>query len=447
MTLNQRQIGYTASLRALERSPEPVVVNEFLWWWFDNEWHPTSLMKDVVERWLGRSSTTDQIIERQQYLAEELVGLFRRMRCAAIQPFVYLSNNRGPTAHWFEGPIADLKPKPILQALKNAFAPFGVSLELWDRHYVAGQTIALPVHVFNDYQQEMRGTLEVVVKGEQGETNSTSAEEVSVPSGKRTIVRKNLSLPTDAGCYTLQASVSPISLPQPATSTRKIYVFESGLHPVSSARQLFLSDPSEEVESFVKEGKIPYTSFGSSELSPSGLFFVNTFGIEQREYIGRLGEITEFLNGGGVLIVQEPEFRTVEPKELRVSQNLTLRVERRIDVDKGGYDSYVFPEDPAHPLWQGLRSEHFQWFNGAPGGEIVSEYSITPSLPFVPLASCGLGLRIPAVMAIYHGKGMVIVSRIQVRGRLLPSASSQLDHFSRRPDPVAQRYLFNLIAL
>jgi len=32
---------------------------------------------------------------------------------------------------WFEGDIKDLKPKPILQALKNAFSPFGVSVELW----------------------------------------------------------------------------------------------------------------------------------------------------------------------------------------------------------------------------------------------------------------------------------------------------------------------------
>jgi hypothetical protein len=115
-------------------------------------------------------------------------------------------------------------------------------------------------------------------------------------------------------------------------------------------------------------------------------------------------------------------------------------------VDKGGYDSYVFPEKAGHRLWNGLKPEHFQWFNGGVGGEIVSEYTVEPSLPFEALALCGLGLRIPAVFEIAFGRGRVIVSRIQIRGRLVPEATSD-DPFARRYDPVAAQYLFNLLAL
>src|SRR5207247_4641578 len=119
----------------IETSSTPTVLNEFCWWWLDKEFKPTSLMKDVVERWLGPQWTTQQLADHQSFLVRELVELFRRMRVDAIQPFVYLSNNAGPTAHWFVGNIKDLQPKPVLAALKNAFAPFGISIELWDRHF------------------------------------------------------------------------------------------------------------------------------------------------------------------------------------------------------------------------------------------------------------------------------------------------------------------------
>ncbi|MBI5464069.1 MAG: hypothetical protein HY966_03835, partial [Ignavibacteriales bacterium] len=176
------------------------------------------------------------------------------------------------------------------------------------------------------------------------------------------------------------------------------------------------------------------------------LLFVNTLGLESKQFRNRLGGITKFLDDGGIVVVQEPEFRTVEPKEVSISEKLSVKIERRADVDKGGYDSYVFPEDPAHSLWHNLRPEHFRWFNGAPGGEIVSEYVLTPSLPAVTLASCGLGLRIPAVMEIQHEKGKVVISRIQIRGRLNAERRS-LDRYARRYDPVAAQYLINMISM
>ena len=447
MTLNDRQFGHTMALSSLERSPEPVVVNEFLWWWFDSEWRPTVLMKDVVERWLGRTYTTHDIIDRQSSLAEELVGFFRRMRCAAIQPFVYLSNNQGPTAHWFEGPISLLKPKPLLKALKNAFSSVGVSIELWDRHFFGEEVVTLAVHVFNDEANEIHSVLAFEIVDEEGQTKSLSTEDISIGSMERMIVRKSVVMPERPGRYTFWASVSVSQTSQSATSKRTVYVIAQKISPDLSSRPLVLLDPMSEVESFLTQKKIPFSLFTDSVLTPDKLIFVNTFGLEQKTFSSRLAEVTKFLDNGGTLVVQEPEFRTVEPKELKISEKLGLHIERRNDADKGGYDSYVFPEDDSHPLWRGINSEHLRWFNGALGGEIVSEYTLTLSLPSIPLASCGLGLRIPAVILVNHGKGRVIISRIQVRGRLMNLQSTNQDRFVRRPDPVAMNYLFNLISL
>ncbi len=443
MTLNQRQFGHSAGFPIMERLREPLVVNEFLWWWFDSEWQPTLLMKDVIERWLGRSYSTQEVIEHQSMLAGELVELFRRMGCAAIQPFVYLSNNRGPTAHWFEGPLQALTPKPVLQALKNAYEPFGVSIELWDRHFSPGEKLSFPVHVFNDQHVTGKGSLLVTVLDSHGSMQTQQSHAAEVPREDRVVVPITLALPTAPGSYRVRAVLSGKTS---AISERTIHIVEIHTEHLKNARPLQLLDPLQEVGPFLRRMRVSFSSLGDQAPQSSQLMFVNTFGLETRSYKSLLGKMTDFLDDGGVLVVQEPEFRTVEPKELRISTALSLCVERRVDVEKGGYDSYVFPEDPSHPLWRTLLPEHLRWFNGAPGGEIVSEHTITPSMPFSPLASCGLGLRVPAVLAITHGRGRVIVSRIQIRGRLDPDRKSS-DDYARRFDPVAAQFLLNLLGL
>jgi hypothetical protein len=84
-------------------------------------------------------------------------------------------------------------------------------------------------------------------------------------------------------------------------------------------------------------------------------------------------------------------------------------------------------------------------FNGAFGGEGVSQHDVIPGRAVHVLARCGLKLRTAAVMEMPYGKGRVIVSRIQTRGRLIGSADPA-PLYARRKDPVIQRYLFNLLS-
>jgi hypothetical protein len=83
-------------------------------------------------------------------------------------------------------------------------------------------------------------------------------------------------------------------------------------------------------------------------------------------------------------------------------------------------------------------------FNGALGGEMVSEHTVRADVPAETLAMCGLNLAQAAVMLIRAGEGCIVVSRIQTRGRLLMSGEQE-DLFSRRIDPVAAQYMLNLV--
>jgi hypothetical protein len=158
----------------------------------------------------------------------------------------------------------------------------------------------------------------------------------------------------------------------------------------------------------------------------------------------RLAAVSKFVHRGGTLVLVEPEAGVATEATVPVLEDMDLRIIRRPDLDRGGYDSYVFPDDPGHALWDGLTPEHFRMFNGAFGGEVVSQHDIlAPVTPRV-LARCGLRCEVPVVMEWRVGDGRVVVARLQIRGRL-DSGAGPGGMYARRKDPVAERYLFNLL--
>jgi hypothetical protein len=154
-------------------------------------------------------------------------------------------------------------------------------------------------------------------------------------------------------------------------------------------------------------------------------------------------KVSGFLASGGTVVLIEPERDVVDAMTLDLAEDMKISIRKRNDVDKGGYDSYVFPVDPSHELWKGIDAEHLKMFNGGYGGEVVSEYDVETSPAATSLAVCGLGLRIPAVMELKAGRGRIVISRLQIRGRLLEKPSGKF--FDRRMDPVLQQYIINLI--
>ncbi|RPH35428.1 hypothetical protein EHM92_06190, partial [bacterium] len=205
--LIDRKLGFTRSLQEIERSRRPTMLNEFLWWWLDKEGRPTSLTDEVAQRWVGMHATRDELLEHQAFLARELVELFRRMEVDAIQPFAYLTCNEGPTSHWFLGSISDLRPKPVLAALREAFAPFGVSIEIWDRHFFSGERRRVQVFLFNDRPQRSSGSLRIGIARPDGSWVSRKTMKQSVPASSTKKAAVTVEFPKAPGAYHVQAEL------------------------------------------------------------------------------------------------------------------------------------------------------------------------------------------------------------------------------------------------
>ena len=440
--LNDRRFGFTRALAEIEESKTPAMLNEFVWWWLDSAGKPTSLMDGVVERWLGRGYTTEDLLSHQAFLATELIELFRRMKVAAIQPFVYLSNNDGPTGHWFLGPIASLRPKPILAALKNAFTPFGVSIELWDRHFVPGEQRMVRIFIFNDKPEPQSGTLTYGIVDASGRWLSKTVEAVNVGGSESRTIESKFELPGQSGRYDFRAEVAGKS--GVAISTKIAFVVRIAIPQNLNTKKLAVFGGDDEMLRFMESKGIAFTEFPKESLEGSKILIVSEGEVRKDEYAAIRSHIDRFVERGGTLVVIEPERGLEGSAEIALTDKVRIRMSRREDADRGGYDSFVFMDDPSHPLWGPLRKELLQMFNGAFGGEIVSQHDLEILSPHRVLARCGLHLKVIAVAEIESGAGRILISRLQTRGRLDPRrTSSQL--FERRRDPVAQQYMLQLL--
>ncbi|MBK7258502.1 MAG: hypothetical protein IPI01_12010 [Ignavibacteriae bacterium] len=444
--LNDTRFGFTRSLQDLAASPTPVVINEFLWWWLDRESVPTVLTRDVIARWVGAEATQEEIEQHQCFLAGELVELYRRMRADAVQPFVYLSNNQGPTANWFLGAIKDLQPRPVLRALKNAFAPTGVSLELWDRHFSPGERRSIPLHVMNDRSVPFTGTVRCGVVGADGGWVVHQDVSVHAEALGHALQDVAISFPEAPGAYTVTAVLrDDVDGGAEVHSRKPAYVLPSLEVPPALHRvRIGVLDPRGEVLTYLQHCGIPLISLDQIEEPQPGILLVVEQASRGTAFSTRLAAVTHFVQRGGTLVLMEPEAGVVAEETIPILEGMDLRIIRRVDADRGGYDSYIFPDDPGHALWDGLAPAHLRMFNGAFGGEVVSQHDIiAPSTPRI-LARCGLRLEVPVVMEWRVGDGRVVVTRLQVRGRLNGEPASG-GLYARRKDPVAERYLFNLL--
>ena len=441
--LNDHKFGFARSINDLEKSIGPTMVNEYLWWWLDRDDNPTHLTDIVIERWLGRVYTKEQLLEHQAFLARELTELWRRLDLDAILPFVYLSIGEGATANWFSGPLKDLRPKPVLEALKNAFAPVGLSIELWDRHFITSEIRNVPVYLFNDSEKDE--TIELILSLEGNNQDTKLLQQTYIlPAGTHTKFSVPIHFTDEPGRYQLVGHIYNSKAEKLADSRKIAIILAPVLRPgKEKIPRLMIHDPSGELRKYLSQRKILYHDF-PGELEDTQVVVINHGGLDDT-FTRFTGELTQFVKQGGVLIIQEPGYEVQEETEIKILDDLFVFVNYRPDPDRGGYDSYVFPENVHHKLWENIESDQLKIFNGGFGGEIVSQHNVKPTVPYNAVASCNLSLKVPAVLEIPYGNGWVIISRLQFRGRLLTSGEND-KLYERRYDPVAEKYFLNLIA-
>ncbi|MCK5655297.1 MAG: discoidin domain-containing protein [Candidatus Aureabacteria bacterium] len=447
--LNTGRFGFSRSVDDLKNSSTPTLLNEFIWFWLDKNGKPTSLTEQVLPRWLGKHSTPQQRFVHQAQLASDLCELWRRLDIDGIAPFVYLSSEGGCTSNWFTGDIADPEVKPIMTALKNAFAPFGISIELWDRHFFPEEKRSINVYIFNDTYQNKSGVLNCKITNEAGSrVFFEKSMNVTVPANGKRIENVIWTMPPGTGSYYIKAELIEDSKVA-AVSKKMAHIYKLVVPDNLSSAKIMVYDPDDEILNYLTSAGLKNVSnYNSSRLSGQDILILGEGTLLDDNYNSRMEEISDFVKEGHSLIVVEPSYGITNYKRAEYSlfSDLSMAMNKRKDEWTDGYDSYCFAENLKFPLWNNIDGEHLKMFNGGWGGEIISQCDVEFQRKKLILAKSGNNLKYPNVIETNWGDGVIVVSRVQVRGRLTEVSDPGTDLYSRREDPVAQQYLLNLLS-
>ncbi|MEO7298867.1 MAG: glycoside hydrolase family 2 TIM barrel-domain containing protein, partial [Verrucomicrobiota bacterium] len=134
--------------------------------------------------WIGHTETPrEDALAYQSFMTKQACESFRRMRpqnprLAGLMPFTILFYNWSGISSF-----AQMKPKPVMDAMRTAYQPVLLSWECWSSQIYAGNEIKPIAHVINDDDQkrELRNaTLNFHIRAKDG--RELSAGKISLPA-------------------------------------------------------------------------------------------------------------------------------------------------------------------------------------------------------------------------------------------------------------------------
>jgi len=204
-------------LQEAQRKREvPIVINEYAWLWLNRDSTPTCLTANIYEKLLGSDSTAEQ---RWRLYAKYLAALTEfwrgRRECAGVLHFCALGYSRagdkprpegGATSdHFIDLEALTFEPH-FERYVRDAFAPVGLLLDYWGQELPAGTEQEFQVVVINDTHEKAEGTVRLqLLQGNSPVVTQTSP--CAVGALRRKVLSFQLTLPSEAGPYTLIATI------------------------------------------------------------------------------------------------------------------------------------------------------------------------------------------------------------------------------------------------
>ncbi len=194
--------------------PQPAMVDEFGGNYLDGAGNPGKYpaLAESFARFLGREHTAEQRLQLQCEATTQIAEYWRRLGVAGFSPFCILGSPEDGS-HYFLGHLREGLPKPVWNGLTAAYAPRSCSLDVWNRHYLPGQQVYVPLYLFNDSSQTTRLVVQVGIGAEEGTLPIMQAQtiECSVqPHGMAQQMVK-LQLPRAEGRWRLEACLQDSS--------------------------------------------------------------------------------------------------------------------------------------------------------------------------------------------------------------------------------------------
>lgn len=189
-----------------------VIINEYGWLWLNRNGTPTTLTDRLYPKIFPAAVTREELLETYARNLGILTEYWRAGRnSAAVMHFCGLGYSRpdpprGQTSDNFTD-IQNLVFEPhFYKYMKWAFNPLGIMTELWKDHFSPGETVSVPVHIYNDRSGNWSGQV-VLTMLSGGEVILCDSIPVSVDGAGTKVITFQTEMPLQIGRYSCTASV------------------------------------------------------------------------------------------------------------------------------------------------------------------------------------------------------------------------------------------------
>lgn len=209
-------------------------------------------VKETYLRFLGRNHTREMRLKHLSLSNGKIAEYWRRIGVAGWTPFTVLGSNEDGN-NWFLGDLKEGNPMPVWNSLTSSWSPVSVSLEIWDKNFVSGQQITVPLYFFNESTSKLTLKAKITLTEANGKIYSEQYLDKEVSASSQTTENVTLVMPERIGDYTLTAELvnRPSEIKYPVTSTWNISVFKATIPEKLASAKIYTPDDETELKTFI----------------------------------------------------------------------------------------------------------------------------------------------------------------------------------------------------
>lgn len=244
---------------SFEQFPLAIMVDEFGGNYLDGngDMGGYKTVKETYLRFLGRDHTKEMRLKHHTISNSQIAEYWRRIGAAGFSPFCVLGSHEDGS-HWYLGKQKDGELKPVWNALTAAWSPVSVSLNIWDRHFTPGQTIEVPVYLFNDTKEEYNANITISIVDESGKNYGRISFTEEIGAYSKIVTLKVIQMPDLQGVYTIKAELEnpPSEVKYPVISQWDFRVFKRSIPEQLTTIQVGIPSEEKELKDFLISNKI-----------------------------------------------------------------------------------------------------------------------------------------------------------------------------------------------
>ncbi|MCK4922444.1 MAG: glycoside hydrolase [Bacteroidales bacterium] len=371
--------------------PKAIMVDEFGGNYLDEngDFGEYRTVKETFLRFLGRTHDADERLAFQTEANVKVAEYWRRIGAAGISPFCALGS-REDGSTWFLGSLIEGNPKPVWDALAVAFSPQSVSIELWDRNFVPGQKLNLPVYLFNDESDDAVFSVKLTIENKEANVFFTKEFSSDLMALSKKIEHINVTMPPTIGDYIIKAELinKPESVKYPVISAWNFRVFKAIVPENIKNIKLAVPENESELKHFLSNMNIATTNLSdnSADAVITSLKSWNNLAMGDSTLSEKLQN--SILQGKSVVMldVGDRQLGQGYPKndgDLGPLQGVSRVSNPQVNTyslfsgialkftESAEPESHIHPDKSNSELWNYIPDEYTRLWNGYRGGLIV----------------------------------------------------------------------------